>query len=176
MGLLIVARRYAWRCGSNEFEVQSNVERLSGDNWFTQHGIALVLPLMLTLVNAPKLVETGIFGSRQERRAAFRTSSIAVDAWHKVSWRTAAGKKHTTGGESSDGLKKPLHYRRGHLRTAEKHYTGAFATKLTSTGWGQWIDGRWLGDPALGIKKSQFAPKFDPAGFKKFVDVQSGSN
>jgi len=168
----VVARRYAWRCGTNELQSRSYFEPNSDEVAFTQHGISLTLPMMLTLINSPKLVEFEGNGQRQERRAAFRASNIAVNAWHRVTWRTAAGNASSSDGTNAEGPKKPLHYRRGHLRTAQEHYTRVFSTKLTSSGWGQWIDGQWVGHPSLGIKRSIHSPKLDEAGLSKFIDVQ----
>lgn len=168
----VVARRYAWRCGTNELHSQSYFEPNTDEVAFVQGGISLTLPMMLTLINSPKLIEIEGTGQRQERRAAFRTSNIAVNAWHRVTWRTAAGNTNRSDGHDTEGPKKPLHYRRGHLRTAQDHYAGAFSTKLTSTGWGQWIDGRWVGHPSLGIKRAIHSPKLDESGLSKFIEVQ----
>lgn len=167
------ARRYAWRCGTNECDIQSYFEENGEETQFVQGGIGLTLPMMLTLINSPKLVEFSSNGKRQERRAAFRADRFAVDAWHKVTWKTAAGKVHQTDTRNGDSSSKSLHYRRGHLRTAQPHFTNAFTTKLTETGWGQWIDGRWVGDPSLGIKKAVHSPKLDQAGLAKFIKTQN---
>ncbi|MDO6477988.1 hypothetical protein Q4578_11170 [Shimia thalassica] len=164
-------RRYAWRCGTNEVSAQSFFEANTDDVQFVQGGLALTLPMMLTLINSPKLVEICGNGLRQERRQASRSTRIAVDAWHKVSWRTAA--RYSRSSEPAfDGPKKPLHYRRGHLRKALEHHSKAFPTKLTETGWGQWIDGQWVGHPSLGIKRSKYSPKLDQQGLQRFVEAQ----
>lgn len=170
----IPLRSFRWRCGSNDAHCKSAYEDHSEENEFVLYHLLLTLPLTLVLINAPKLVEIETNRSRQERRAAHRSAKIAVDAWHKVSWKTAAGRQHDqTASETEDtGPKIPLHYRRGHLRTAQEHFDGAFATNLTKTGWGQFIDGCWVGCPSLGIKKSKFEPKFDADGFAKFAALK----
>ncbi len=60
--------------------------------------------------------------------------NLPVDAWYKVKWRTAAGRQLPTLASDEPGPKKPLHYRRGHVCTAQSHFDGAFETGLTDTG------------------------------------------
>ena len=56
------------------------------------------------------------------------------------------------------------HFRRGHWRRAQPHYEGATQRPDAirpedRARWWQWIEGRYVGDHTLGIKKSYHAPK-----------------
>ncbi|CUH82664.1 hypothetical protein [Tropicibacter naphthalenivorans] len=162
-------RQFIWEPGSNRINAGSTVDSKTDEGIFTTHLAAATLGMMLSLLNSPSLVETSPNGHRQERRAANRTHQLPVNAWHRVRWRTAAGRDVERTESEDTGTRKPLHYRRGHVRKAQPHHTGAFATELTDTGWGQWIDGQWVGHPAFGIKKSIHAPTLDEKGLAEFI-------
>lgn len=169
-----IYRQFGWQPGTNRIWVHSLFEMKTEETELKLHWTALTLAMTLSLINSPKLVELSPSGTRQQRRAAQRLVNLPVDAWHKVTWRTAVGtKRNVAKGSAEDrdagSVRQPLHFRRGHLRTAEKHYQGAFQTVYTSTGWGQWIDGAWAGNPAYGIKKSIFSPRLDQRGFSAFI-------
>ena len=162
-------RQFSWQPGSNKISARSSFEPETDETIFQLHLTAATLGMMLTLMNSPSLVESNTNGQRQERRAANRLLQLPVDAWYRVRWRTAAdnGIKQSTGDDT--GARMPLHYRRGHVRKAQPHFSRAFETDLTGTGWGQWIDGIWVGHPAFGIKKSIFSPILDEAGLAEFA-------
>jgi hypothetical protein len=162
-------RRFRWEPGTNKMEAHSTFEQETDEILFRLILTGLTLGMMLSLINSPKLVDVSRSSPRQERREASRTFNLPVDAWHRVSWRTAAGRDVSASGSEEPGSKKPLHYRRGHVRTAQSHFHGAFATSLTETGWGQWIDGQWVGHPAFGIKKSIHTPTLDRKGLSEFM-------
>lgn len=163
-------RRFGWRLGTNKIDSRSYFETPSEQVDVQLHLTALSLSMMLSLINSPKLVEVLGGGQRQERRAADRSHSLPVDAWHKITWRTAAGRNVEDPGPADTTTKMPLHYRRGHVRTAQGHFAGAFETGLTETGWAQWIDGQWVGHPAFGIKQSIHSPKLDQEGLMNFMN------
>lgn len=162
-------RKITWEPGSNRIEAGSTIDPQTDEGIFRTHLAAATLGMMLSLLNSPTLVETGPSGQRQERRAANRTHQLPVDAWHRVRWRTAASREVEGSKGDDTGPQMPLHYRRGHVRKAQPHHVGAFATELTDTGWGQWIDGHWAGHPAFGIKKSLHSPTLDPKGLAEFI-------
>lgn len=163
-------REFRWQAGTNSIDTRSMFEAQTEEVQFQLHLTALSLSMMLSLINSPKLVELTGGGQRQERRAANRSLKLPVNAWHKVVWRTAAGRRVAATDNDEDGTKMPLHYRRGHVRTAQSHFAAAFETTLTDTGWAQWIDGRWVGNPAFGIKKAVHAPVLDRHGLADFMN------
>lgn len=162
-------RQFVWKPGTNHIDARSSFERPTDERVFTLHLTAATLGMMLSLLNSPSLVETSRGGLRQERRAANRSHRLPVDAWHCVRWRIAASSKVEDAEDGDTGSRKPLHYRRGHVRKAQSHHLNAFTTELTESGWGQWIDGQWVGHPAFGIKKSIHTPSLDEDGFAEFV-------
>jgi hypothetical protein len=118
---------------------------------------------VLAVINEPRVVSKSNSGSRQERRAAERGMGFAVDAWTKVSWDLS---KKVCAKSSNDNSfhKKPLHWRRGHFRRAQKGYAGAIqrpdAIRVEDRSlWWQWIDGQLVGHPAFGIVRSVHAPR-----------------
>lgn len=165
-----IYREFHWQPGTNRIDTRSTFEPQTEEVRFQLHLTALSLSMMLTLINSPKLVELTGGGQRQERRAANRSLRLPVNAWHKVVWRTAAGRKFAATDNDEHGAKIPLHYRRGHVRTAQSHFAAAFETTLTDTGWAQWIDGRWVGNPAFGVKKAVHAPTLDRHGLADFMN------
>lgn len=165
-----IYREFRWQPGTNRINTRSTFEPQTEEVQFQLHLTALSLSMMLSLINSPKLVELTGRGQRQERRAANKSLRLPVKAWYKVVWRTAAGRKVAATDNDEYGAKMPLHYRRGHLRTAQSHFAAAFETTLTDTGWAQWIDGRWVGNPAFGVKKAVHAPVLDRHGLADFMN------
>ena len=126
---------------------------------YTMH--VLTVATMCSLLNQPSFTKREPAGSRQERRAAKRSGSYAVDAWHKISWNIGeAVKAKLTRDEPTRCM--PLHYTRGHWRKAEEGWNNVEQRKDGL--WYQWIEGYWSGHPAFGIKRSYHAPKLARAG------------
>lgn len=166
-------RLFSWRPGTDCFEGRSLVEPPNEQTEFVAMTTALGLAMLLTLLNCPKLVVTEPGGTRQQRRAIARQYSIPAQAWHRVRWKTAVGPARSASSNSTGEFGKPLHYRRGHIRAAQAHYERAFQTTLTETGWAQWINGMWVGDPAFGVKTSIHPPVLDEQGVKAFISRQA---
>jgi hypothetical protein len=120
----------------------------------------LTVAAMCSILNQPGFTKKEPAGSRQERRAAKRSGSYAIDAWHKITWNIGEEvKAKLTRDEPVRCM--PLHYTRGHWRKAEEGWKNT--TQRKDGLWYQWIEGFWSGHPAFGIKKSYHAPKMGDA-------------
>jgi hypothetical protein len=111
---------------------------------------------IFNLINQPRFVVQSKAGSRQQRKAMKRAHNISVDAWHKIEWNI---KEPVKSKEDIDkgGWRMPLHYTRGHWRTAQDHWDDVVIRKDGKPY--KWIEGFWSGHPAYGVKKSYHAPK-----------------
>lgn len=148
--------------GGNFFIDNRHIKLPHDERHIMAHTIA-ACAFVLSIINQPALVRTERLLTRQQRRAQARGGAKAADAWHRVTWDIG---KETTAKISRDPdfHNVPLHWRRGHWRRAQKHYSGAVQRTDAlrpedRLGWWQWINGTWVGHPAFGIKRSVHAPR-----------------
>jgi len=118
--------------------------------------IMMTVGTIFSLINQPRFVVRSTTGTRQLRKQMHRGHGISMDAWHKIEWNINEPVKSK---EDSDkgGWRMPLHYTRGHWRTAQDHWDDVVIRKDGKPY--KWIEGFWSGHPAYGVKKSYHAPK-----------------
>jgi len=129
---------------------QYSDERNNADRTWLRHAATF-----LHLINKPRFVKQTSPLSRQRRRGLHRGMGFAVDAWHRVSWNID---KPVYAKESYDKSfhKMPLHFNRGHWKSAQEHHPKSI---LRKNEWKTWIEGYWAGHPAFGFKKQYWQPK-----------------
>lgn len=128
-----------------------------------EEDLTVLVGMVLSLIGQPRLVKVAPNGTRQQRRADKRGMGQSLDAWHRCSWNI--GEDVIAKLSRDPGFHKlPLHYRRGHHRRAESHWTGAYQMPDAMNPdlrdkWFQWIPGDWVGHPAFGVKQHVYSPQ-----------------
>lgn len=107
------------------------------------------------LINNPKFIVNQPAGTRAQRKQMKREQDIPLEAWHQISWNVDEDTVEIKEGERG-GWRLPLHYNRGHPKTAEPHHKNVMYKNGKPY---KWIHGYWAGHPAFGIKKGYHAPK-----------------
>lgn len=156
------------------------VPRGSETDWFgvPHRYLVHVCAHILALINEPRVLKREKAGSRNHRRLARRGFGFAVDAWTRVSWDLSKATRKKLSRDPNFHC-KAMHFRRGHHREAKSHYKGAFQ-RLDALRpedrekWWQWIEGRYVGHPAFGLRTSVHAPKMSTGKLaSRFLDRQS---